>query len=165
MTVEQSVEYLLAHCKLFDKGVIRDQDRRGRDFCEMIIKNEKQPMLPITVSVTDDGASISVGQIEDVANSDRMTPEEVLSAIDDIINDRIIFVIAYREEDDIGFGAPYFSRVFAITGGNDDMSADYDSFVAKISTPIKKFLRPVTALKGRFLIFNYSGSLSKTLTR
>ena len=165
MTVEQSVEYLLSHCKLFDRGIIRDRDRRGRDFCEMIIKNEKQPTLPITVSVTEDGASISVGQIEDVANSDRMTPDEVLSAIDDIVNDRIIFVIAYRDEDDIGFGAPYFSRVFALTGGEDDMSADLDSFIAKISTPIKKYLRPVTALKGRFLIFNYSGSLSKTIQR
>ena len=43
MTVEQSVEYLLSHNKLFDRGVIYDTDRHGRDFCEMIIKNENQP--------------------------------------------------------------------------------------------------------------------------
>lgn len=165
MTAEQSVEYLLSHSRLFDRQVIRDTDRRGRDFCEMIIKNEKQPSLPITVTVTDDGCSVSVGQFEDVAGSDRMTPEEVLAAIDDIMADKIIFVLAYKDEDDIGFGAPYFSRVFALTGGHDDMSAEYEQFLAKISTPIKKILRPVTALKGRFVIFNYSGSVNKTVVR
>ena len=165
MTAEQSVEYLLAHSRLFERGVIRDTDRRGRDFCEMIIKNDKQPSFPITVTVTDDGCSVSVGQFEDVAGSDRMTPDEVLSAINDIIDDKIIFVLAYKDDDDIGFGAPYFSRVFALTGGEDDMSADYKQFLAKISTPIKKLLRPITALKGRFLIFNYSGSINKTLQR
>lgn len=165
MTAEQSVEYLLSHSRLFEKGIIRDQDRRGRDFCEMIIKNEHQPSLPITVTVTDDGCCVSVGQFEDVASSTRMTPDETLAAIDDIINDKIIFVLAYKDEDDIGFGAPYFSRVFALTGGEDDMSADYEQFLVKISTPIKKFLRPITALKGRFLVFNYSGSVNKTVER
>ncbi len=165
MTAEQSVEYLLSHSRLFDKNVIHDTDRRGRDFCEMIIKNERQPSLPITVTVTDDGCCVSVGQFEDVASSTHMTPDEVLAAIDDIINDKIIFVLAYKDEDDVGFGAPYFSRVFALTGADDDMSADYEQFLKKISTPIKKFLRPVTALKGRFLIFNYSGSVNKTVER
>ena len=165
MTSEQSVEYLLSHSRLFERQVIRDTDRRGRDFCEMIIKNEKQPSFPITVTVTDDGCTVSVGQFDDGTGSDRMTPDEVLSAINDITNDKIIFVLAYKDEDDIGFGAPYFSRVFALTGGDDDMSADYERFLAKISTPIKKVLRPITALKGRFLIFNYTGSVNKTLVR
>lgn len=165
MTAEQAVEYLLSHSRLFDRSVIRDTDRRGHDFCEMIIKNGSQPSFPITVTVTDDGCTLSVGQFEDVASSTRMTPDEVLAAIDDIINDKIIFVLAYKNEDDVGFGAPYFSRVFALTGGDDDMSAEYEHFLSKISTPIKKFLRPVTALKGRFRIFNYSGSVNKTVER
>ena len=165
MTAEQSVEYLLSHSRLFERSVIRDCDRHGRDFCEMIIKNENQPTFPITVTVTDEGCSLSVGQFEDVASSTRMSPDEVLSAVDDIINDKIIFVLAYKDEDDIGFGTPYFSRIFAMTDGGDDMSGDYEEFCKKISTPIKKFLRPVTALKGRFLIFNYSGSINKTIIR
>ena len=106
MTSEQSVEYLLSHSRLFERQVIRDTDRRGRDFCEMIIKNDNQPSFPITVTVTDDGCCVSVGQFEDVTGSDRMTPDEVLSAINDITNDKIIFVLAYKDEDDIGFGAP-----------------------------------------------------------
>lgn len=166
MTVEQSVEYLLLHERRFDRNGIWDKDRRGRDFCELIIKNPNLPSFPVTVTVTENGCSVSVGQLEDVANSNRMTPEQVIAAIDDILSDRIIFVLAYNKEDDLGFGTPYFSRIFAITGEDDDMSEEYDEFIAKISTPIKhKLLRPLTALKGRFVIFNFSGLINKTIER
>ena len=134
-------------------------------FCEMVIKNENQPNFPITVSVTENGCTLSVGQFEDVASSNKMTPDEVLSAINDVIADKIIFVLAYKGEDDLGFGAPYFSRVFALTDGDDDMSDDYDRFLSHISKPVNKFFRPLTSLKGRFLIFNFSGSLNKTVMR
>lgn len=165
MTVAQTVEYLLSHDRRFDRNVINDTDRRGRDFCEMIIKNEDQPSLPITVSVTEDGCSVSVGQFENVTHSDRMTADEVICAIDDIMDDKIIFVLAYKDNDGVGFGTPYFSRVFALTGSEDDMTGEYDRFLCKISTPIKKGFRPVTALKGSFFIFNFSGSVKKTVTR
>lgn len=165
MTVEQTAEYLRSHNKLFDKGVISDTDRRGRDFCEMIIKNPSQENLPITVSITEDGCSISVGQLANVTGSRRMSPDEILSAIEDVMADKIIFVLAYKDDDDLGFGSPYFSRVFALTGGNDDMSEEYDAFLDEISRPIKKLLRPFVSLKGRFFIFNFSGSIKKTVTR
>lgn len=165
MTVEQMTEYLLSHNKLFDRAVIRDSDRRGRDFCEMIIKNENLPNFPITVSVTCDGCSISVGQIENITGIDRMTPDQALSAIDDVLKDNIIFVLAYKDEDDIGFGAPYLSRVFALTGGEDDMSREYLLFKKRLEPPIKKLLRPFVKLKGRFNIFNFSGSVNETIIR
>jgi hypothetical protein len=165
MTVEQSVEYLLLHQRRFERNGIWDKDRRGRDFCELIIKNPDQPSFPITVTVTENGCCVSVGQFEDVADSDRMTPDQAIAAINDILSDKIIFVLAYKKEDDIGFGTPYFSRIFAITGENDDMSEDYEKFIAQISTPVKKIFRPLTALKGRFVIFNFSGSVNKIIER
>ncbi len=165
MTVDQTVEYLLSCCRKFDRDVIHDTDRHGNQFCEMIIKNDAQPTMPITVTVTENGCSVSVGQFDDVANSKHMTPDQVIAAAEDIIADKIIFVLAYKDDDDIGFGAPYFSRIFALTGGADDMEADYEDFISKISKPINKFLRPMTALKGRFFIFNFSGSLKKTIIR
>jgi hypothetical protein len=79
--------------------------------------------------------------------------------------DKIVFVLAYKDDGDIGFGAPYFSRVFALTGSDDDMSDDFNSFLKKISKPINKHLRFLTTLKGRFFIFNFSGSLHKNIPR
>ena len=165
MTVAQSVEYLLSKERHFERNTIWDKDRRGRDFCELLIKNPYQPSFPITVTVTESGCSVSVGQFDDVADSNKMTPDQALSAINDILSNKIIFVLAYKNDDDIGFGTPYFSRIFAITDGEDDMSEEYEEFIKKISAPVNKYLRPFTALKGRFFIFNYTGSLKKTIIR
>ena len=165
MTVAQNVEYLLSHNKKFDTSVLYDKDKYGREFCEAIIPNASQPSFPITVTVSEEGCALSVGQFENVTGSSRMTCEQTLSAIDDIMADKIIFVLAYKDDGDIGFGSPYFSRVFALTGSGDDMSDDYNAFIAKISKPINKHLRFLTTLKGRFFIFNFSGSLRKNITR
>ena len=165
MTAEQISEYLLSHSRRFERDVIYDTDKHGDTFCELIIKNESLPSFPITVTATEDGCSVSVGNFSDVTESRRMTPDQVLMSIEDIIADKIIFVLGYRDDDDIGFGAPFFSKIFALTGNDDDMSREYDSFINKISTPINKKLRFLYSLKGRFLIFNFSGSINKTILR
>ncbi len=165
MTAKQISEYLLSHSRRFERDAIYDTDKRGEEFCELIIKNETNPSYPITVTVTDGGCSLSVGNFSNVTDSKRMTPDQTLSAIEDIIEDKIIFALGYRENDDIGFGSPFFSRIFALTGGEDDMGKEYDEFVKTISTPINKKLRFLYSMKGRFLIFNFSGSLQKTIIR
>ncbi len=165
MTVEQTCEYLLSRNRNFDRNVIYDKDKHGDDFCEMIIPNSENPSFPITVTVTELGCSIAVGQIPNITGSERMTADQVLYAIDDITSDKIIFVLGYSDDGDIGFGAPFFSRVFAVTGGDDDMSEEYEGFIKKLETPIKKQLRFLTSLKGRFIIFNHSGTLNKTIIR
>ncbi len=165
MTVAQTAEYLLSHSTRFERDVIYDTDKRGESFCELIIKNDSLPSFPITVTVTEEGCSVAVGNFEDVTGSRKMTADQTLCAIEDIIGDKIIFVLGYREDDDIGFGSPFFSRVFALTGGDDDMEKDYDEFLKKISTPINKKLRFLVSLKGRFLIFNFSGFVNRTIIR
>ena len=165
MTVIETAEYLISKCPGFDRGIITDTDKRGDEFCEIIMKNEKNERFPITVSITLDGCSISVGQVSNVTGSKKMTPDEAISAIGDIQADKVVFMLAYADEDDIGLGSPYLTRVFALTGGEDDMSEALYDFEARISKPVSKFMRPFTSLKGRFIFFNYSGSLEKTLTR
>ena len=165
MTVNEQVSILQLKNPAFDRQVIHDVDNRGNEFCELIMQNEKKPNLPITVTVTERGCSISVGQFEDVADSRTMTPEQTLAAIKDITNDKIIFVIAYRDDSKTGFGSPTFSRIFALTGGDDDMSREYDAFINKISSPLTKFSRFFTSLKGRFVIFNFTGSVDREIIR
>ena len=165
MTAKQISEYLLSHSRRFERDVIHDTDKRGDEFCELIIKNESNPSYPLTITVTDEGCSISVGSFSNVTGSKRMSPDQTLGAIEDIVADNIVFVQGYRENDDVGFGSPFLSRIFALTGGNDDMSEEYEEFIKTISTPINKRLRFFYSLKGRFLVFNFSGSLNKTIIR
>ena len=165
MTLDEKILYLQKAHAPFGKKVIRDVDARGNDFCELIYPNEKNPRFPITLSVSDDGCIISVGQIPNVTGKAPITVEQASDAIDDIISDKIIFVLGYHGEDDVGEGKPYLTEIFALTGNDDDMQEDYDRFIEKISTPIKGLKRKLTRLKGRFIITNFSGSIDQTIER
>jgi len=165
VTIQEQISYLHTKFPLFDRMVIHDTDNRGNDFCETIMPNKSNPNTPLTVCVTDRGCSISVGQFDNVTGSSSMTVEQACSAIRDILDDKILFVIGYRGGDDTGFGTPFFSRVFALTGKNDDMSEDYERFLKRISSPLGKFARVFSPMKGRFVIFNFSGTVNKEILR
>lgn len=165
MTIDEKLTYLHKLYPEFDKKVTRDVDINGRDFCETVIPNKHIPSMPITVCITEEGCGISVGQIENVTSDDTMSPQQTASAINDIINGRIIFVLGYNHGDDVGYGKPFMSRIFAITGGEDDMSDQYERFLARISKKPSKICRYFTSLKGRFQIFSFNGSVNKTIFR
>jgi len=165
MNIEEKIEYLRRALPAFDKKVMYDVDNRGNEFCEIIYPNEKQPSMPIAVSVSDEGCLISVGQIADVVGSSPITVDQAISAIGDIISDKIIFVLGFADGDDIGFGAPFFTQIFPITGEEDDMSEELEAFVKKIEAPLSKWKRKLTRFKGRFVITNFSGSENRVIFR
>ena len=165
MNIEEKVEFLRRRHPAFGRRVLYDVDNKGNEFCEMIYPNEQNPMMPIAVSVSDEGCLVSAGQISNVTGRTPITVEQAASAIDDIVNDRIIFVLGYAEGVDVGSGAPFLTELFAITGGEDDMSAELDTFITKISTPINGWQRRFTSLKGRFLITSFSGAKNQTIIR
>ncbi|MBQ8409818.1 MAG: hypothetical protein IJY39_13240 [Clostridia bacterium] len=165
MNIEEKIEYLRKCHPAFGRKVLYDVDSRGNEFCELIYPNEKQPMMPIALSVSDEGCLISVGQISNVTGDRPITPEQAANAIDDIIHDKIVFVLGFAEEDDIGSGAPFMTEIFALTDREDDMRAEFERFIAKISTPVTGWKRKLTKLKGRFTITNFSGSLDRVIIR
>ena len=165
MTLEEKISCLQKAHTPFGKRVIYDTDEKGNDFCELVYPNEKNPRFPITVSVSDNGCLVSVGQISNVTGRSPIEIDQAIEAIEDIVNDKIILVLGYHGEDDIGDGKPYLTEIFALTGGEDDMSDEYNEFIEKISTPIKGLARKLTRLKGRFIITNFSGSIDKTIER
>lgn len=165
MNIEEKIEFLRKKHPAFGRKVLYDVDRKGNEFCEMIYPNEKNPSMPVTVCISEDGCLISVGQISNITGSHPITVEQTASAISDVINDRIVFVLGYNDDDDIGSGSPFLTDIYPVTDDIDDQSAELEAFIKKISTPVKGFKRKFTRLKGRFVIFNFSGSISHTITR
>lgn len=165
MNIEEKVEFLRRRHPAFGKKVLYDVDAKGNEFCEMIYPNEKNPMMPITVSVSEDGCLISVGQISHVTGNRAITLEQAASAIDDIVGDRVVFVLGYKDGEDIGTGAPYLTDIYPVTGDVDDKRPELEAFIAKISTPVTGLKRKFTSLKGRFIITDFSGGVSKTILR
>ena len=164
MNIEEKIAYLRKKHPKFDRRVMWDEDNKGNEFAEIIYPNESNSMMPIAVSVSDEGCLISVGKVANVTGDYPITVEQAAEAIDDIISDRIVFVSGYTEGND-GEGAPFMREIFLITGGEDDESLELEKFIAKISTPVTGFKRKLTRLKGRFLIFNFSGSENRVIIR
>lgn len=164
MNIDEKIEFLRKKHPKFSRRVMHDVDSKGNEFCEIIYPNESNPMMPIAVSVSDEGCLISVGKYPNVTGDYPITVEQACYAIDDVINDRIVFVFGYEDIEDEG-NPPFMTELFPITGGEDDESEKLERFIAKISTPVKGLKRKLTKLKGRFLILNFSGSENRTIIR
>ena len=165
MTVEEKVRYITARFPDFAKRTIRDENARGEEFFDMVLENSGNPSLPLTVSVNDGGCCVSVGPIANITGKRPISVDATISAIEDVISDKIIFVMGYKGKDTYGVETPFVTQIFAITGREDDMTEEYEMFKENISRPLSKFARIFTFLKGKFIITNYSGNLSLEISR
>ena len=165
MNIEEMLDILRRRYPNFGRKVIYDVDRKGREFAEIVYPNDKNPSMPITVSISEGGCLISVGQISHVTGERPISVEEAISAIDDIINDKIVFVLGYDDKKDSISGAPFLSELFALSGDANDDEQELDEFVAKLRTPVKGLRRYFTSLKGRFVVSNFSGSRNEEIFR
>lgn len=165
MTIGESAAYLRSKYSRFGQKEIWDTDKHGDSFCEIVYPNESQPNLPITVTITEDGCYISVGQIEKITGNKPISVNQAVEAIDDVINDRIFFVLCYADGKEMGLDAPYFTRIFALTDREDDMRDDLDRFMKRISKPVKGLARKLTPLKGKFYFTSFSGEHNQTIYR
>lgn len=165
MNIEEKIEFLRRRHPSFGKKVLYDVDNKGNEFAEMVYPNQSNPSMPITISISEDGCLISVGQISHVTGNRPITAEQAASAIDDVINDKIVFVLGYKDDDDIGSGTPYLTDVYPVTRDVDDRQDELDAFIAKVSLPVSGFRRKLTKLKGRFIITDFSGSFNKIIYR
>ena len=165
MTVEEKVMHITSYYPDFAKRTIRDEDTRGNIFFDMILENEKNPSMPITLSVSEEGCILSVGIIGNVTGGKPISHEVALSAIDDIISGKVLFAIGYKGKDTYGVDTPSMTQIFALTGREDDMTKEYESFIARLSKPLSRLGRLFTKLKGKFIITNYSGDVRLEITR
>ncbi len=165
MTIDETVLYFRKKFSDYQIRDIYDVDEKGEDFCEIIISNEKNPTMPMTVCVNDNGCTLSVGRMENITGERPASPEKISAAIEDVVNDKILFVFGYRDEEAKDHGSPFFSRFFALTGREDDMSREYEELLSKLNRPLSGFARKFTSLKGVFHICNFNGTTELVINR
>ncbi len=165
MKIDEQIAYLRRIHHGFSKQVLYDADARGNEFCELIYPNATKPEMPIAVAISEEGCLISVGKVTNVTGDRPIPCEHAASAIRDILDDKILFVLGYEEEDDTFAAAPFFSQIYALTGGVDDMQQSFEKLIRRLETPVAGLKRKLTRLKGRFLILNFSGSRDRIIIR
>ena len=128
--------------------------------------NENNENMPVTITVNADGCRISAGRMMHISGEREMSTEEAVYAVNDIINDRIVFVFKYKNEEDFSDRRACDSRFFALTGRDDDMSEEFDGLMRKIEAPIKsKFQKIFSQNIGIFEFSSFGGKFDRIIRR
>ena len=165
MIISDFVSLLQKNYPNFGNKVIYDQTAKGEDFCELVYPNEHQPAYLLTVTVFEDGALISFGNLENITGGRHLSIEETMQALDDVIEDRIIFTLCYENREKQSDGKISDRRVFVLTGDMDDQRKEYDNFIEQLRKPIGRFPRFLVPLKGVFVFLNFTGSVNFEIER
>ena len=166
MTIEDTISALRRAYPDISKKVTYDVDKKGRDFCELILPNENNENMPITITVNSNGCLISAGRMLNISGNNEMTAQSAISAIEDILNDRIVFVYKYKNNEDFDDRKILDSGFFVLTGREDDTSGEFYDLVKKIEAPIKnKFDKLFSRYVGVFEILSFSGSFNRIIKR
>lgn len=166
MTIEDSIAYLRRQFPAISKKVTYDVDKKGRDFCELVLPNENNENMPVTVTVNADGCLISAGRMMNISGEREMSVQETVCAINDVVGDKIVFVFKYKNEEDFLDRRACESKFFALTGREDDMSEEFDAFVKKIESPIKNKLEKFFSQNiGIFEFVSFGGKFDRVVRR
>ena len=165
MTIDDSVQLLSKRFSQFPQSVNHDVDNKGNDFCEVCLQNGKNPMFPVTITVKEAGCLISVGRVQNVTGTACVPVENIIPAIEDIVNGRVIFVFGYANDEKLQDDRPFLTKIFALTGKEDDMTGEYRKLIEKINKPVSGIKRKLTNLKGIFRVYNFTFSVNDTFRR
>lgn len=165
MNAEGQVAELQKRFPELGRGAVFDVTGKGERFCELIYPNPYQAGFPLTVTVFDDGSLISFGKVSDVAGEKRLPLDAAICAIDDIIHDRVIFVLQYNNKDAMEHSRLYACEAFAVTDGEGDMKAEYEELIHTLHKPLRGLGRLFSTLKGIFVITDFSGGVHDEITR
>ena len=165
MTIEESIAFFRRKFPKFAQRVAYDVDDRGEEFCEIFLPNELNKNLPITIAVSEDGCTLSVGRMHNVMGDRPISPEACVSAINDVVENNIVFVFGYKNEEDFEDSKVSFSRFFALTGRDDDMSEEYADFLSTLEKKPNWFERKFSKMTGIFEISTFSDENVKIVKR
>ena len=166
MTIEDTISCLRRAYPEISKKVTYDVDKKGNDFCELVLPNEKNPTMPVTITVNLNGCFVSAGRIHNLSGNKEMSVENAISAINDILTDQIVFVYKYKNKED------YFDRracdfnFFVLTGREDDTRDEFNSLVSAIKAPVKSKLEKIFSKNiGIFEISSFNGKYDEMVER
>ena len=165
MTIEDSLLYLRKQFPKISPRVAYDIDDKGEEFSEIFLSNDKNISLPISVKITADGCFLSVGRMLNVMGNKPIPTEACASAIRDVIEDRIVFVFGYKNEECYADSKASFHRFFALTGREDDMSEEYYEFLEELQKKPGWLERRFSRLIGIFEISTFNQVEPKIIRR
>ena len=166
MTIEDTIIALRRAYPDISKKITYDVDKKGNDFCELVLPNQHNENMPITITVNSNGCLISAGRMLNISGNDATSVQNAILAIDDIVNDKIVFVYKYKNKEDYLDRRAIDSSFFILTGRDDDTSEEFYDLVKKIEAPIKNKLEKIFSQNiGIYEITSFCGKYDRVIER
>ena len=141
--------------------VVYDVDNKGQKLMEFILPNPEFPRFSISLQATEIHKRVSTctlwfGQVEILG---RLDPDMVHSAIETIVNDQLVAILRYKNEDAYDNHRPSGNQwLYQLTDDEDDDSEALAQMKSKLSSKPTLMEKFNGKLVGVFEVFRWSGS-------
>ena len=145
----------------YQPRTVRDTDPKGVPVIEWMLPNPHDPRFSVSLQLRSgrayvDTCSLWFGQIE---LSGHMSTDAVVSAIEEIISDRVVAILRYRNRDAYENHRPSTKKwLYQLTDDEDDESAELEDMKARLRSAPTLTERISGKLLGTFEVFSWSES-------
>lgn len=166
LNIEENIKNLLKLYPQFSENINEYHDPKQGDNVKLSIFNTSNPRFSLSVTMYEfDGIYIDFGDMS-IVEQETSVNDIVLDAISDVLNDKCIVVLGYKNDKTYEDMKSYFGANFFESTEEECNSLDkYYSFIKKLSLPVKGFKRFFRFYKGIIEASNWSGSQHIKLRR
>ncbi len=161
-TLEEFASILTKTFASYRPRVIYDTTDKGENVMEFLIENPYEPHFSLSLQAHGkrkyvDTCTLWFGQAEITGQLD---PDMAISAVDTIVNDEVVAILRYKNENAYDNHRPVDKAVwlYQITDDEDDDSAALEKMKLKLASPPSFMDKLNGKLIGVFEIFSWSDS-------
>ncbi|NLM35789.1 MAG: hypothetical protein GX206_10165 [Clostridiales bacterium] len=132
----------------------------------LTIKNQINPRFSLSVSINEfGGVYVDFGGAS-IIEYEISVDELVLEAISDVLNDKYIVILGYKDLKAYENRKQYFDSCFSLSDDEElDSMDEYKLFINYLTSPVKGIKKLFRLYKGIFEVSNWSGSDYKKFIR
>lgn len=161
-TAEEFAALLTRTFARYQPRVVYDVDDKGQRLLEFILPNPDFPRFSVSLQTTEirkqvDRCTLWMGQAQITSTMD---PELAIPAIEEIISDRVVAILRYKNEDayDNHHPADKAQWLYQLTEDEDDDSKTLERMKQKLITPPSFGEKLSGKMTGVFEIIRWSGN-------
>lgn len=158
LNIDENIGILLNSFPQFN-GSIKRYHEKLVNTANLTILNELNPRFSLAVTMSEaDGVYVDFGGAS-IIEQEKSVNETVLGAISDVLNDKCIVILGYRNLYAYEQRIQYFDASFCSSDIEEfDTMNEYNSFIDKLTLPVMGIKRWIRFYKGIFEVSNWSGS-------
>lgn len=158
-TIDEFAVLLTKAFAPYHPRVIKDTNDKGGSIMEFVLPNPEHPRFAVSLQVREDKGyadtcSLWFGQVE---ISGYMDIHSVVSAIEEIISDRVVVILRYKNQNAYDDHRPSSRKwMYQLTDDEDDDSAALEAMKARLRTSPSLAEKISGKFLGTFEVFSWS---------